>query len=199
MSESIKATRATVAIGALTVDAFMLPDGSYRMSQTQASEAVGLSRQNVSDFLRSNAIKTLLGEGYTSPISGNEQIEIESEGDKRGQSRFNSVPLEVVGAYWLWQSYRGNKKALSLCMALIIESLERRFDDAFGVVITEQERNRRLSQRNSQLERDLAKLGEGFAIDDDIRKERDYFESLLKQNGVEPYGLPSGDRTEGDS
>lgn len=65
MSESIKATRATVAIGALTVDAFMLPDGSYRMSQTQASEAVGLSRQNVSDFLRSNAIKTLLGEGYT--------------------------------------------------------------------------------------------------------------------------------------
>jgi hypothetical protein len=94
MSESIKATRSTVVIGALTVDAFMLPDGSYRMSQTQASEAVGLSRQNVSDFLRSNAIKTLLGEGYTSPISANEQIEIESEGDKRGQSRFNSVTLE---------------------------------------------------------------------------------------------------------
>ena len=59
MSESIKATRATVAIGMLTVDAFMLPAGSYRMSQTQASEAVGLSRQNVSDFLCSNAIKTL--------------------------------------------------------------------------------------------------------------------------------------------
>ena len=94
MRKSIKATRATVAIGGLTVDAFMLPDGSYRMSQTQASEAVGLSRQNVSDFLRSNAIKTLLGEGYTSPISANEQIEIESEGDKRGQSRFNSVTLE---------------------------------------------------------------------------------------------------------
>lgn len=32
MSESIKATRATVAIGALIVDGFMLPDGSYRMS-----------------------------------------------------------------------------------------------------------------------------------------------------------------------
>jgi len=194
MSESIKATRATVAIGGLTVDAFMLPDGSYRMSQTQASEAVGLSRQNVSDFLRSNAIKTLLGEGYTSPISGNEQIEIESEGDKRGQSRFNSVPLEVVGAYWLWQSYRGNKKALSLCIGSIIESLERRFDDAFGVVITEQERNRRLSQRNSQLEQDLAKLGEGFAIDADKDREIAYLPSLLKDNGIEPYGLPNGDR-----
>lgn len=63
-------------------------------------------------FLRSNAIKTLLGEGYTSPILGNEQIEIEAEGDKRGQSRFNAVPLEIVGAYWLWQSYRGNKSSL---------------------------------------------------------------------------------------
>jgi hypothetical protein len=194
MSESIKATRATVAIGGLTVDAFMLPDGSYRMSQIQASEAVGLSGRNVFDFLRSNALKTLLGEGYTDSVFESEQIEIESEGDKRGQSRFNSLPLEIVGAYWLWQSYRGNKKALSLCMALIIESLERRFDDAFGVVITEQERNRRLSQRNSQLERDLAKLGEGFAIDAEIHRERDFFESLLKQNGIEPYGLPSGDR-----
>ena len=195
MSESIKATRATVAIGALTVDAFMLPDGSYRMSQIQASEAVGLSGRNVFDFLRSNALKTLLGEGQTDSVFESEQIEIESEGDKRGQSRFNSLPLEIVGAYWLWQSYRGNKKALSLCMALIIESLERRFDDAFGVVITEQERNRRLSQRNSQLERDLAKLGEGFAIDDEIRRERDFFESLLKQNSIDPYGLPSSDRT----
>ena len=194
MSESIKATRATVAIGGLTVDAFMLPDGSYRMSQTQAAEAVGLSRQNVSDFLRSNAIKILLGEGYTSPISGSEQIEIESEGDKRGQSRFNSVPLEIVGAYWLWQSYRGNKKALALCMALIIESLERRFDNAFGVVRSEQERNDATTARIKTLESDLANLGEGFAIDEDIRRERDYFESLLKQNGIDPYVLPSGDR-----
>jgi hypothetical protein len=199
MSESIKATRATVAIGALTVDAFMLPDGSYRMSQIQASEAVGLSGRNVFDFLRSNALKTLLGEGYTDSVFESEQIEIESEGDKRGQSRFNSLPLEIVGAYWLWQSYRGNKKALSLCMALIIESLERRFDDAFGVVITEQERNRRLSQRNSQLERDLVNLGEGFALDADKNREIAYLTSLLKDNGIEPYGLPSGDRNEGDN
>lgn len=194
MSESIKATRATVEIGGLTVDAFMLPDGSYRMSQIQASEAVGLSGRNVFDFLRSNALKTLLGEGYTDSVFESEQIEIESEGDKRGQSRFNSLPLEVVGAYWLWQSYRGNKKALSLCMALIIESLERRFDDAFGVVVSEQERNRRLSQRNSQLERDLAKLGEGFALDADKDREIAFLTSLLKDNGIDPYGLPSSDR-----
>lgn len=50
MSESIKATRATVAIGALTVDAFMLPDGSYRMSQTQAAEAVEKDEINARRF-----------------------------------------------------------------------------------------------------------------------------------------------------
>jgi hypothetical protein len=54
------------------------------------------------------------------------------------------------------------------CMALIIESIERRF-----------------------LERDLAMLGEGFAINEEIRRERDYFELLLKQNGIDPFGLPS--------
>ncbi len=195
MSESIKATRASVAISDLTVDGFQLPDGSYRMSQTGAADAVGLSRQNVSDFLRSNAIKTLLGEGYTSPISATEQIEIESEDDKRGQSRFNSLPLEIVGAYWLWQSYRGNKKALALCMALITETLDRRFDDAFGMVRTEQERNDTTTARIKALESDLANLGEGFAIDDDIRKERDYLLTWIKDKGLDPYVLPDGDRT----
>jgi len=190
MSESIKATRATVAIGDLTVDGFQLPDGSYRMSQTGAADAVGLSRQNVSDFLRSNAIKTLLGEGYTSPISATEQIEIESEDDKRGQSRFNSLPLEIVGAYWLWQSYRGNKKALALCMSLITETLDRRFDDAFGMVRTEQERNDTTTARIKALESDLANLGEGFAIDDDIRRELNEIKLWLREHGIDPYALP---------
>ena len=190
MSESIKATRATVAIGDLIVDGFQLPDGSYRMSQTGAADAVGLSRQNVSDFLRSNAIKTLLGEGYTSPISATEQIEIESEDDKRGQSRFNSLPLEIVGAYWLWQSYRGNKKALALCMSLITETLDRRFDDAFGMVRTEQERNDTTTARIKALESDLANLGEGFAIDDDIRRELNEIKLWLREHGIDPYALP---------
>ncbi|MCC3498356.1 MAG: hypothetical protein JGK03_15555 [Microcoleus sp. PH2017_25_DOB_D_A] len=68
MTESVRAVRAAVQIGSLTVDGFMLPDGSYRMSQTQVVEAAGLSRRNVSDFLRSNAGESLLGEGYTGTI-----------------------------------------------------------------------------------------------------------------------------------
>lgn len=47
---SVRAVRALVQIGSIAVDGFMLPDGSYRMSQTQAAECVGLKVQNVSDF-----------------------------------------------------------------------------------------------------------------------------------------------------
>ncbi|MFM7600808.1 MAG: hypothetical protein ACKO7R_06375 [Pseudanabaena sp.] len=96
-------------------------------------------------------------------------------------------------AYWLYQSSQGNQKALALVWALLSESLERRFDNAFGVVRTEQERNDATTTRIKALESDLANLGEGFALDDDIRRERDYFESLLRQNGIDPYGLPSGE------
>ncbi len=63
-----RATRATVTIGSLEVDGFMLPDGSYRLSQTQAAECVGLTERNAREFLESNAFKRLMGQGYTPAI-----------------------------------------------------------------------------------------------------------------------------------
>lgn len=184
MTESIKATRALVQIGSLEVDGFMLPDGSYRMSQTQSAECVGLAERNAREFLDSKTFKRLMGEGYTPAI-----LEIESETQTRGQSRFRALPLEVVVVYWVYQCYRGNKQAFNLLVALATESLERRFDAAFSVTRTEEERDERLTQRIHQLETDLARLGESFALDDDLRRERDYFEQLLRQNGIDPWGL----------
>jgi hypothetical protein len=64
MTESVRAVRASVQIGSPTVDGFMLPEGSYRMSHTKVAEATGLSRCNVSDFLLSNALKSLLVKKY---------------------------------------------------------------------------------------------------------------------------------------
>jgi hypothetical protein len=188
MTEPIKATRATIQLGSLAIDGFMLPDGSYRMSQTQAAECVGKPEINARRFLDSKAIKALLGQGYTP-----DSVEIESiPGQLRGQSRFNALPLEVVTAYWLSQAGEGNKQALTLVWALLTESLERRFDTAFGVIRTETERNERLAQRIQQLESDLNRLGEAFAVDDEVRRERDYFEQLLRERGIEPWGI-SGD------
>ncbi|MGI0488810.1 hypothetical protein ACN4EK_25650 [Pantanalinema rosaneae CENA516] len=183
MTESVKATRATVTIGALTVDGFMLPDGAYRMSQTQAAECVNLTERNAREFLQSKALKSLLGEAYTPAIS-----DIEPDIDQlRGGSRIRALPLEVVSAYWLWQAFRGNKQALTLCMGLLTETLERRFDAAFGVTRAEQERDDRLSQRIQQLEQDLTRLGEAYATEDDLRNRLAYLESWLEQQGLNPW------------
>lgn len=186
MSESIKAKRATVTIGNLTVDAFMLPDGSYRMSQTQASECISDDTVYARNFLISKPFKSIRSEGYTP-----ETFDVEPTKSVRGQTRIQGWTLDIVYAYWVYRCFKGNKSAFSLVITLGSESLERRFDNAFGVIRTEQERNDRLSQQNQQLEKALASLGDGFALDDLIRRERDYFESLLKQNGIDPFGLPS--------
>ena len=73
MTESVRTVRASIQIGSLTVDGSMLPDGSFDTNPTKVAEAAGLSRRNVSDFLCSNALKSLLGESYTSRIFGREE------------------------------------------------------------------------------------------------------------------------------
>ncbi len=72
-------------------------------------------------------------------------------------------------------------------MGLMTETLERRFDSAFGITRTEEERNELLSQRVQQLQRDLEKLGNAYAAEDEVRRELDYCKRLLRENGIEPY------------
>ncbi|MEO0987055.1 MAG: hypothetical protein AAFY20_16105 [Cyanobacteria bacterium J06639_14] len=185
-----KAQRATIQIGDLEVDGFMMPDGSYRMSQASAASAVGLGRQNVSDFLRSKAIKRLLGEDYTSQIF---QVEVDDDEQSRGQARINALPLETVNAYWHWQSHRGNKAALTLCMALSAETLDRRFDNAFGVSRSAAKYNKSLSQRMSQFEEQLSALSDAYAEPDILREQVSRLEDQIRQLGEEPWQPPLND------
>ncbi|MEM8806867.1 MAG: hypothetical protein AAGF01_12640 [Cyanobacteria bacterium P01_G01_bin.38] len=188
MTESTKATRATVQIGLLEVDAFQLPDGSYRMSQTQAAEIIGRPEINARRFLGSKGIKILLGKGYTP-----DSIEVESTQGQRGGTRFNALPLEVVTAYWVSQCSQGNKQALALVMSLAIESLERRFDSAFGIQHTEAEYNQTLADRVWRLEGDLAQLGEAYAEPDVLRERVSRLEQQLLDAGIEPFGPPDSE------
>jgi hypothetical protein len=182
-----KATRTTIPIGPLEVEGFMLPDGTYRMSLSQAAEIVGLIARNAFEFLESKAFKTLAGEGYTVSIS-----EIEAEDSQgRGGSRIRSLPLDVVVTYWIWQCHRGNRKALNLMVALGTEGLERRFDAAFQVDRTETERNDRLTQRLQTLERDLAALGDAYAWSDVERDHIAALEAQIKGLGAEPWQPPA--------
>jgi hypothetical protein len=139
MTDSIKAARAVVTLGSLTIDSFVLPDGSYRISQTQAAEGVDKPEFNARRSLGSKAIKSLLGKGYTP-----DTIEIESDPSQlRGQSQFNAFPLPIVTAYWFNQAIQGNQQASTSVWAILTETLERRFDQAFGVARAEKDWGKR--------------------------------------------------------
>ncbi len=177
------ARRARIQIGVLEVEGFMLPDGSYRMSQSQAAEIVGLSERNARDFLSSKAFKSLRGEGYTPAI-----FEIDEVSQGRGQSRFNALDLDVVITYWTWQCFRGNKQALTLLIALATETLERRFDTAFGVARSEQDRDERLASTLEQMEGYLKE-----AMDYEVLAQADsqYLRNWIAQMGYDPDDLPN--------
>ena len=182
MTKSVRAVRASVHIGSLTVDGFMLPDSSYRMSQTQAAECIEDDPVYARNFLGSREGKALLGEGFTP-----ETFEVEPTGQVRGQTRIRGWPLSAVYAYWVYRCYRGSKPAFNLVIALGTESLERRFDAAFGVTRTELERDELLRERVNRLERDIR---EAIWIEEDVRTERDHYERLLRENGIDPWEIP---------
>jgi len=73
-------------------------------------------------------------------------------------------------------------------MALGTETLERRFDRAFGVTRSEDDWDKRLSDRIvEQLE---SELGTAFAeVDSAITREK-LLEQQLRELGVEPWALP---------
>jgi hypothetical protein len=187
-----KAKRATVAIGSSQVDAFQMPDGSYCMSQAQVAECIGTTPQNASNFLRSKAFKALRGGGSTDQSF--ETIEVESSQQATGGTRINAVPLDVVWAFWLYQCSRGNKQAYNLLAALGLESLERRFDAAFGVERSESDREALLAQRLQQTEANLAALGEAYAEPDALREQVAQLEQQLRDAGLEPWQLPPTER-----
>lgn len=188
MTNSQKATRQMISVGSLEAEGFMLPDGSYRMSQTQVSEAIGDDAIYARRFLDSKALKALAGSDYTP-----DTFEVSSEGQSRGQTRIQGWTLETVYAYWVYRCSKGNKAAFSTVIALGTETLERRFDSAFGVTRTEADYNQRLVDRTQELETALKQISDGLEFDDDARQERDRFRQLLEQNGIDPYSLPESE------
>jgi hypothetical protein len=184
---SDKAKRQEVSIGTIPIEGFQMPDGSYQMSLTSAATAIKLKVQNASDFLRSKAAERLLGKGYTPQKN---EIEVEPTGPGRGQTRITALPLRVVSAYWLWQTSRGNKDALALVNALLEESLERRFDAAFGVERSEAERQTRLTEIMDVSREEFEALAEAMAEPDLLRAENELLKQQLKDAGIDPWTLP---------
>ncbi len=104
MTDPTKATRATVRIGNIEIDGFQLPNGSYRMSQTQAADCIGDDPVYARNFLTSKTFKALQDRDYTP-----ETFEVNPENQVRGQTRIRGWELDIVYAFWVYRCFRGNK------------------------------------------------------------------------------------------
>jgi hypothetical protein len=72
---------------------------------------------------------------------------------------------------------------------LLTESLKRRFEQAFGIIRSEAERDQRLSERIvDQLE---THLKNAFDFEAATRAENEYLMGVLRQHGIDPWLLPS--------
>jgi len=126
-------------IGDTTLDGYQLPNGEYAMSQN-GLEVLGIRVRNST------------GQKYAKPI-------LEADNSSRNLTKIEGqsasaklMRLETFSAIVLAYAELGNEKCKSIIFACFAESIERRLDNAFGKVRTEEERNERLKNRQCHRE-----------------------------------------------
>jgi hypothetical protein len=132
----MKAQVATIDLGFAKFDGLMLPNGEYAIAVPQAALLFETSKNTASrDF------KRLLGERFETSKTATE---------------FNQAPINIISISVFRLLVReldkqGNVIATALVDAFFEESVERRFDTAFGKKVSEAEYNERLALRMKRL------------------------------------------------
>jgi hypothetical protein len=144
---TIKAIRATIKLGDIELDVFQLPDGSYRWSSKNITEAINIRHSRVAQIWTSKQGQRLMGKRFEKADFSPTKLTTNDCGNISGYS------TDVAFFIWMYEAVKGNKLAKGLIIASATESLERRADRAFGVTRTEDERNKRLAQRTMNVAR----------------------------------------------
>ena len=137
---SIKAERATIDIGGIPLNAYMLPGGEYRLAGRNVTDAIEKHDSSLREIMGVKSLKAL-------PHADSSLSEVRAETGEK----FIPVAIEDAVAYWAIMASKGNAKALAIVVALATESLERRADRAFNIKRTEQERDERLKLRINRI------------------------------------------------
>jgi hypothetical protein len=137
MANTIKAVRAEIRLGDIPLNVYMLPDGRYKLSGRNVTDAIDEASNSVLRIMRVKSLKDL-------PHAGLERYKLTA--GKEG-SPFDPLSIEDAATYWGEMSQRGNKKATAILVACAIEAIERRADAVFKIQRTEEERNERLKER----------------------------------------------------
>lgn len=131
------AKRATIKLGNIELDAFQMPDGSYRYSYELLATILERDKSILSDKKSPYNIKKL---------TGNQETNLKVKLDGIGYS-YNSITQEDFGKALLRLVKLGCTKADTYAEAIIEESLEKRANAAFDVVSTLEEENAKTAQR----------------------------------------------------
>lgn len=139
MTKVQKAIRATIKLGDIDLDVFQLPDGKYRMSQTQILEVIDIAPKRYTEIRDSKVAQTF-------DLKGLDLYRISLE----NKAKANTISLDDVPKIWrvCIKLKRGNQDKLeALLDACLVEVLERRADNAFDVKQTEEARNLKFKAR----------------------------------------------------
>ena len=137
MAKTIKAERATILLGDIPINVYQMPDGSYKLSGRNVTDAIGEDDKTLPRSYGVKSLKDLPGAGLDCP-----KLNAGKEGVP-----FYPVSFNDASIFWHGMSKKGNKIADQIIQAALIESIERRADAAFGVQRSEEERNQRFKAR----------------------------------------------------
>lgn len=140
----VRAKRTTVDIAGIEIQGLMLPDGDYRMSNTDAGKAISVGSRQLGNFRNSTAFKALQDGGF-------QPGEITEVRMPDGRAIAKTSDLETIAAFWAYMS-SSNSTAFALTVALATETITRRFDRAFDQQVTEEEYDAQLVLRFKRLD-----------------------------------------------
>jgi hypothetical protein len=104
--------------------------GSKYLYLTSLSDAIEKHDKSVREFLEGQSPEALLAKTFTV----REVNALVNNFD--GVQRLKLVPPELASLYWGYWYRQGSASASSLVLALTIETLQRRLDNAFGIIKT---------------------------------------------------------------
>jgi hypothetical protein len=142
MTESTKAVTATVQLGDLSIDGYMMPNGEFRAGIAGASILLGHGKDwfNRLASRGPKKLEALQSAGFTGRL---ESVVISRESGTRGASRAQTINLKDLTTLITVEALSGNKRAIALQAAFTLGGLDALFRDAFGIPQQSQSERRR--------------------------------------------------------
>ena len=142
-----KAERATITLGEIELNVFLLEDGAYRLSSTGIANILGLSSHyRVAEILTSKSVKPKTAKALGLLNDQNFKLKFDKV-STTDAGNINALSVDLFNLVVSYEAFNGNEKAQSILEACLAEAIERRADKAFDKHRCEEEYNARVIAR----------------------------------------------------